>query len=454
LSHQEKKLLETILESAYERIVVVDAQGYITMINQTYADFLGIKREEAIGRHVTEVIENTRMHIVAQTGVPELGQIQYIKGTAMVCTRLPIEIDGKIVGAVGKAIFNDLGELNQLVEKVNSLQKELEYYKDTLKIVHGSHYTMKDIIGLSKEMQELKLVAYRVAQTGSTVLIRGESGTGKELFAQAIHEASPRRSGPFLKVNCAAIPENLLESELFGYEEGAFTGAKRGGRIGKFELAQAGTIFLDEIGDMPSNMQAKLLRVLQEKEIERVGGNKSIPINVRVIAATNRNLEDLLKRKVFREDLYYRLNVVELKIPALRDRRDDIPYLVEYLLEKLARKMGISLPKIDKEALEILSDYHYPGNIRELENILERTLNFIDGDTITAASLPVYLKNSLGDSRVFPATVSLKDYLEEAEKIAIRRALEISKGNKNKAAQLLQMSRSNFYLKLEKYKIK
>ena len=290
-----KEILEAVIENDYDCIVVVNAEGYITMFNKAYEEFIGVTKKQAIGRHVTEVIENTRMHIVAKTGIAEIAELQKICGHEMICSRVPIKKNGKIWGAFGKTMFKDVKDLAAVVEKIKKLQKELEYYKEIVQKIQSINGTFEDIIGSGAEMTEVKAMAQRVAQSSSTVLIRGESGTGKEMFARAIHYSSPRKDGPFIKINCSAIPETLLESELFGYEEGAFTGAKKGGKPGKFELAHKGTLFLDEIGDMPLNMQVKLLRSLQEKEIERVGGTTPINIDVRVIAATNRDLEELVE---------------------------------------------------------------------------------------------------------------------------------------------------------------
>jgi len=446
-----QNILETVVDNDYDCIVVVDANGIVTMFNKAYEEFLKIPREKAVGKHVTEVIENTRMHIVIKTGKAEIGDIQKIHGHDMVAMRFPIKKDGKIWGAVGKVMFKDVKELKALVEKVSNLQTELEYYKDVVKKIQGSHYTFDNIIGSSPEMQEIKAMAQRVARNNSTVLIRGESGTGKELFAHAIHNVSYRKYGPFIKVNCSAIPETLLESELFGYEEGAFTGAKKGGKLGKFEMADKGTIFLDEIGDTPLNMQVKLLRVLQEREIERVGGTKSIPIDVRVIAATNRSLEELIKAEKFRMDLYYRLNVVELKIPPLRYRKEDISELIDSLLEKQAFRMGCRVPGIDPEALNVMLSYHWPGNIRELENVLERCLNFVEKGVIKAKHLPYHIRRHelRGNGQIIP----LKDLIEETEREAINKALEICGGNKLNAAQMLGISRAGIYQKIEKLEI-
>ena len=300
----QQQLLEmynSIFDIIYNWIVVVDRQGVIRMINNRYCHFLGVEQQEAVGKHVTEIIENTRMHIVAQNGRREIGDIQQIKGNKMIADRIPIYQNGELIGAVGTVIFKDVVELDAYVKRVGHMEKELDFYKKELKKALGTDITFDHIIGTSQELQRAVNLAKRVASTKSNVLLLGESGTGKGLFASAIHNASPRSEYPLIKVNCAAIPSELLESELFGYESGAFTGAKKGGKPGKFELAHKSSIFLDEIGDLPLNMQAKLLKVLQEKEIERVGGIKSQKVDMRIIAATNRNLEEMVKEKTFRD---------------------------------------------------------------------------------------------------------------------------------------------------------
>ncbi|MGQ9826108.1 MAG: sigma-54 interaction domain-containing protein, partial [Desulfotomaculales bacterium] len=371
------ELLETVLDNIQNGIVVVDRNARIIIFNKAYCDFLEVRKENMIGRPVVEAIENTRMHIVLQTGVAEIGDVQRIKGHDMICSRIPLKKNGEIWGALGIVMFRDVKDLRTLMRRVERLRSELEFYKDELAREQGARYRLENIVGTSERIQELKRIVLKVARSDSTVLIRGESGTGKELFAHALHNASPRRARPFVRVNCSALPENLLESELFGYREGAFTGARRGGKMGKFELADGGTIFLDEIGDLPVNMQAKLLRVLQEKEIERLGDNQPTKVNVRVIAATNRNLEEMVREGLFRQDLFYRLNVVVLEIPPLRERPDDIPALVASLLAKLTEHLGCSPKRIDESVLEYLCKHTWPGNVRELENVLERILNLV-----------------------------------------------------------------------------
>lgn len=444
---QISKLLEVVFENAHEPMVVTDKEGNILLFNRSYREFLGIQ-ENVIGKPVTEVIENTRMHIVGREGVPEIADIQQIKGQKMIAHRIPIMDEGQVIAVLGTVLFQDVKELASLAAMVGQLKDELTYYKKELRRRLGATYHFDQIVGYSQKMKELKKFSQKVAKSDSTVLITGESGTGKELFAHAIHAESKRKMGPFIRVNCAAIPDSLLESELFGYEEGAFTGAARRGKKGKFELADHGTILLDEIGDMPLPLQAKLLRVLQEKEVERVGAVRSTPIDVRVIASTNQDLPALIKDGRFRADLYYRLNVVSLEIPPLRERLEDLPELVSNLLQRLVESTGISVKSIDDEAWSVLRSYSWPGNVRELNNVLERALHLLEGDQLKKEHL--WLPASV-ESRPSRPVQSLKETLERAEKEALLMAMQEAEGNKLEAAKLLKISKSSFYEKWEKH---
>ncbi|MBU5256407.1 sigma-54 interaction domain-containing protein [Tissierella praeacuta] len=443
-------LLNTVMEATNDAIVYVNKDGYIEMLSNPYAEFLGVDREVAIGKHVREVIENTRMDIVIKTGISEIAQVQEIKGKKMIATRIPVFVNGKVIGAVGKVLFKDVDELNSLYMKINKIEKELNLYKDEFKKVNKAKYALDSIISISKSMENLKVLTKKAAKTNSNILILGESGTGKELFAHAIHNNSRRINSPFIKVNCGAIPYELLESELFGYEEGAFTGAKKGGKIGKFKAADGGTIFLDEIGDLPMNMQVKILRVLQDKEIERIGSNFSEKIDVRVIAATNKDLEKMVSEGMFRLDLYYRLNVVNIKIPPLRDRKEDIPILSKYLVDKISKGENIKVDKILDNTLEYLKNYDWPGNVRELENILERAINFLEEETIIK---PEHLPPKITGITRNKQMKSLKSILEEVEKQSIIDSLIIFNGNKTLAAKALDISRTSLYEKISKYNI-
>ena len=330
----------------------------------------------------------------------------------------------------------------------NRLKKDSPLYM-------SSHFDTAHIIGSGHQMMQLKETIRRVASSPSTVLILGESGTGKELVAHSLHGESKRRLRPFVKVNCAAVPENLLESELFGYREGAFTGAKRGGKIGKFELANKGTIFLDEIGDMSLSMQAKLLRVLQEKEIERLGDSKPQPVDVRIIAATNRNLDEMIKNCQFREDLYYRLNVVTLRLPPLRERREDLKELIDFFISRFNQEFGLNVTQVAPDVYSLFLKYHWPGNVRELENILEQSFNVIEGSVILMKHLPLSLRTDTPrvSEGLQCAELNLQNLLNNTEKEAIIRALSATGGNKVQAAAMLGISRAGLYQKICRHNI-
>ncbi|WP_099351921.1 sigma-54 interaction domain-containing protein [Fredinandcohnia onubensis] len=444
------KILETIIDTAYEWIVVVDHQGKIMYMNKNYCDFLEVNREEVIGTHVTKVIENTRMHIVVQTGEEEIGSPHYIKGNYMIANRIPIYSDHTIVGAVGAVIFKDTKALNKMNSHIKSLMSQLQTYIEDWQENNGAKYTLNDIKTVSKQVLELKEKVKNIASGDISVLIRGESGTGKELFAHSIHQLSERSQNPFIKINCGAIPEHLLESELFGYEEGAFTGAKKGGKKGKFVLAHGGTIFLDEVGDMPLNMQIKLLRVLQEKEVEPVGAVKPIPVDVRVIAATNRPLEQMIEENRFREDLFYRINVIPFRIPPLRERPEDIGPLTQFFIEKVSKRTGKRITAIDDEVMNIFNQHQWPGNLRELENVVEAAIHLTSGEKIEIRSLPDYL---VDDPKLLIGQKTLKEILEDTEKRVLEKTLQKYSDDKQLAAKALGISKSSMYEKLKKLKL-
>ncbi|TGE31284.1 sigma 54-interacting transcriptional regulator [Desulfosporosinus sp. Sb-LF] len=453
LEHEKTKqlkcILEIVLNTAYDGLIVVNKKGIVTMTNQSFANFFHKSPGDLIGKPITEIYENPKFTDVLETGLSVHGYLHDLNGHEIIASRIPIIQDGQIVGALGKVVFKDPNELYALAKKVDSLRSELDYYKKNMlqKNISASEL----LRGKNPLMNSLVQTTLRVAKSGSTVLIRGESGTGKELFAQLLHTESTRWQGPFIKVNCAAVPENLLESELFGYEDGAFTGARKGGQIGKFELADGGTLFLDEIGDMEMAMQVKLLRVIQEWEIERLGSSKPRKVDVRLVAATNRDLEAMIRDKQFREDLYYRLNVVTLNIPPLRERRDDIEALIGTFLKKFNLQFAQYVTGVSVETKNVLMKHCWPGNIRELENIIERAFNMVDGSEIQLKHLPNYLQILSGsETRTF-ATGSLEHILNEVEKEALIYALDISKGNKVEAAKTLGLSRAGLYKKLKKH---
>jgi PAS domain S-box-containing protein len=447
------RTLEEVLAGAGEWMVVVDKNGIVTMISEEYAEFNGTAVSEAIGRHVMQVIQNTRMHIVAQTGVAEMGEAQTISGRELIVNRLPLRDGERVVGAYGRVVFKNVEQLWELATKLKLLESKVRYYEKELTQLRGARYTLDSIIGAGPAITAAKAELLRASQTDSTVLIRGETGTGKELFAHAIHASGQRRSGPFIKLNCAAVPGDLLESELFGYEEGAFTGAKKGGKLGKFEMAAGGTLFLDEIGDMPLPMQAKLLRVLQEREVERLGGTTTRPVDIRVIAATARPLEELVQQGSCRADLYYRIHVIPITIPPLRERREDIAEIAKHFLIRLASEGGEPARSISPDLMEILNAYDWPGNVRELQNALERAVAMSAGGLVLPEHMPKHLLRTTPNIRKEMAPGSLAQAKADAERNAIVVALQASKGNKSRAAVLLRIHRVKLYEKMKRYGI-
>ncbi|TYO96245.1 sigma-54 interaction domain-containing protein [Desulfallas thermosapovorans] len=442
---RQKKVLESIFKNTNEGYISINSEGYINFVNNAMAELLSLSPMDILGKHITEIVPESKTYLIQFNGRSEQNQITYIGDKKALVSRYPVIENGKVEGAVSKVVYQDLDKLASMLTKNKQVKTNTN--------MPGAHYSLSQIIGNGKSITKLKDIVRRVARGPSTVLITGESGTGKELFAHAVHSHSPRSNGPFIKVNCAAVPENLLESELFGYQDGAFTGAKKGGQIGKFELANGGTIFLDEIGDMPLAMQAKILRVLQEKEIERLGGHNTKKVNVRIIAATNRDLTEMIDSGKFRQDLYYRLNVVNLNIPPLRERKEDIGNLVKHFIEKFNQAFNIQVTGCSEEVLNIFMGYHWPGNVREMENIIERAFNLVDGQVIEPEHLPHYLLKQKETFRQPLTEKALPALLENVEREALLEALEKTGGNKLQAAKLLGISRAWLYKKIKQYQI-
>lgn len=435
--------LRAILSAVYSGVVAVDATGTVTLFNPSAERITGLRARDVIGRHVTEVIPNTRLHLVLEKREPELGQIQKLGPATIITNRLPIVVNGEVMGAV--ASFEDVTKIQKLEETIRH-----ELYARG----HVAKYTFQDIVGRSRAIKEAMRRAKSFAEVASTIVIEAETGTGKEMFAQAIHLASPRNRGPFVAVNCAALPETLLESELFGYAPGAFTGAKQGGKPGLFEVAHGGTIFLDEIAETSVAVQARLLRVLQEKEVMRVGGYKVIPIDVRIITATNRKLADLVAQGKFREDLFYRLDVLNLRIPPLRERKEDIPLLVEHFLRLAASRLNKTVKGISNEAVEVMMKYDWPGNVRQLENTVEQ-LVALNGDHVIEAWEVEEVISRIphtghspdgGGGRDMPLSEST---LEEVERATVMRVLSETGWNKAAAARRLGISKTTLWRRLK-----
>lgn len=448
------EILKLVLNSAYEGVVVIDQACRIIEFNEAYCRFVGKCREDIIGKDVRDVIENTRLHIVIKTGAEERGFIQRIQGHDMIVHRIPIFNGKKVVGAIGMLIFQDVTQLYHILGRVHEAgQKPNE---NEFVFSERDLYHLNKIIGSGAAMLHAKRLAKKAAVTHATVLITGESGTGKEVFAQAIHDMSRFADGPLISVNCAAIPENLLETELFGYEEGAFTDARRGGKPGRFEQADNGTIFLDEIGDMPLLMQAKILRVLQERVIERIGGTNRKKINVRIIAATNRNLESMVESGQFREDLYYRINIVRLQLPPLRDRPEDIPKLVNHFMRQFGAEFGIAEKKVSKAAMLLLQAYDWHGNVREVINLCEMLVCLTEHSEIMPEDLPEHIRRKVAGAHhlsVDEVESNIKVIMDQQEKQLIFETLKQTGGNKAAAARLLNIQRSTLYMKIKKHNL-
>lgn len=379
-----------ILEAVQDGICVFDREGTVTYINGSYNEITGENISE--GDNIHEISPNGSRMRVLEKGQKIMGEISQKKnGKSVVANIVPIIVNQQITGGI--SVVKNLSEIEELIDRISHLSAKTEYLEEELHRRKKLNPAFNRIVGVSNKLYDAMKLAAKTADNNFNVLIRGESGTGKELIAEAIHYSSERATQPFIRVNCAAIPENLLESEMFGHVKGAYTGAIKT-KIGKFELADKGTIFLDEIGELDKSMQAKMLRVIQKKEFQRVGDDRTITVDARIIAATNRNLEELVENGEFREDLYYRLNVIPIWLPPLRERREDIPVLSEYFLNKIAEELGCEPKQLSGEAMDALIHYSWPGNIRELENVMERINILADGREVQKEDLPHYISEN------------------------------------------------------------
>lgn len=435
--------LNAVVNSIAEGIIVTDEQNRIVNFNPAAEKIFRLPKEQAIGTQVQDIVPGTGIPSVFKKGTPEVAYLQKINEGIITAKRQPIYLDDEVIGVV--STFEDVTKIQKLEQQIRKQIHEKGFI---------AKYRFEDILTQSQRLHEIKELAALYATTQSSILIIGESGTGKELFAQSIHNASERASGPFVAVNCAAIPEHLLESELFGYEGGAFTGAKKEGKQGLFELAHKGTIFLDEIGEIPKSLQARLLRVLQEKEIMRVGGDKIIPVDIRIISATNKNLEEKIEHGEFRNDLYYRLNVFSIYLPPLRERVEDIALLTNAFFQNFYTK--IELDK-EEELLRLFKEYHWPGNIRELYNVVEQ-LSLIVNHFKNRMSWPEifnkFLNRAIPEENSVSLTVSLdkglKEALNQAEKRIVDLMLERYDNNLNLVAEILGIGRTTLWRKSTK----
>lgn len=445
-------------EKNYPRIIseILREEGYASVTASSGMEALDILNNNAIDLVLTDV------KMPGMSGIQLLEKIKEINPDIPVIIMTAHGSVEKAVGAMRKGAYTFILKPFENQALIAHITKAISVYRiiqenSMLRDAVSSRYSFDHIIGKSKPMQEIYGLIRKVAPTNATTLIEGESGTGKELVAESIHYNSLRKNNSLIAVNCSAFVETLLESELFGHEKGAFTGAVTM-KKGRFELSDKGTLFLDEIGELPISLQVKLLRVLQEKTIERVGGTQSISVDFRLIAATNKNLEDEVKKGNFREDLYYRLNVVKIVIPPLRERPEDIPLLIKHFIDKYTNELpsGSSISGINPEAVKILCDYHWQGNVRELENTIERAVILGSGNLITSADLPLQTRqamSSLLDLNGIPEDVGLAETLAAVEKRMIQRAMKLSGNVQTKAAQLLGIGKSGLNQKLKKFNI-
>lgn len=442
-----------IFEALYDGVAIVDKNGVIIYVNNSNYRITGLRKEDLLRKNVKKMIPFSHVPMVLETESKIIGVETEVNSKKVISNIVPIFIEGVMEGVI--SIFRDVSEVLLLSKKLEEANSTIETLFKRLNFI--SDLDSNIVVGKSKAMEGVIKLSHKASQVTSTILIQGESGTGKEIIARFIHKHSDRGHRPFIALNCAAIPENLLESELFGYEEGAFTGAKKGGRPGVFELADKGTLFLDEIGDMNINLQSKLLRVLENKEVLRVGGTTYRKVDVRIMSATNKNLDGMIKNHMFREDLYYRIKVINLVLPPLRERREDIKLYIENASNKICSRMNKVLPKISARALKSLMEYDYPGNVRELENIIEMAIVSDEDGTIDVEDLPLLMLEEFkavhkGEEKGLFISFESFPTFSEIEKQVLKNAMQNYR-SKSKVAELLNISRSTLYRKLEEYKL-
>jgi transcriptional regulator with PAS, ATPase and Fis domain len=445
-----EEILKYFFLNPYEGLNVVNKDGIILYLSPPHEKFLKIEHGKGIGLHTTKILKKSRLHIVAKTGKAEIGKTMEMRGLERIVARIPIKKDGQTVGAIGKVMFRDLYQLKDITRKAESLKKQVDYYKKELTGLRQTTFSIDKIIGKSSAIERLKMEIKKAAQVDLPVLILGETGTGKELVAHTIHNLSHRGKNPMMIVNIAAIPPELFESELFGYEAGSFTDADKKGKLGKFELANSSSIFLDEIGDLPFGVQSKLLRVLQEGFLEKIGSKKLIKSDFRIISATNKDIDSLLEKSRFRLDLFYRINALSISVPPLRERKEDIPILTQHFIEQFNCKYDLHIKGAKKEVIYKFKTYYWPGNVRELQNEIGRACCFSRSDTL---GLEDFSSRLIHAKSYKPAKIkskfSRKLVLDTTERDLILEALRKTGGNKLQAAKLLGLSRTMLYKKIK-----
>jgi len=448
-----KKELDAILDCLYDGIWITDGQGITVRINKALESIANIEAGEVVGRHVLEPRDEGKFTVsvnwlAIQDRKPVTRLDEYWTGKCCLTSSIPVfNEQGEIWRAV--ATVRDITLLEELYKELLKTKEQVRLYHDELNRLEEERQLGAELVGNSPVIQKVISIVRRLAKVDSTVLILGETGVGKDVAAKMIHNLSSRVDSPFIKVNCGAIPETLIESELFGYEKGAFTGAKREGKPGMFELAQGGTIFLDEVAELPLQLQVKLLQAVEEHTVFRIGGTRPVNLNLRIIAATNRNLEEMIAKEMFREDLYYRLKVLPVFIPPLRERKEDIPLLINHLIKKLNEKMGLAAKRFTKDAIDLMASYHWPGNVRELRTVIEHLLVMVEGDMIIPDDLPSSLRQSVVQGSV--VTIQpLKQAVQELEKKIISLAIQQYR-NSYQVAKVLQVNQSTVIRKAKKY---
>ncbi len=439
-------MVRMVLDNPYEGLTVVDTKGAITLLSPANEKWFGLESGGGAGLALSSLAPGSRLAEVAHTGIADSAQIIDLHGKTKITVNLPIRRDNKVIGAFGRILFQSPDQLEKLADRVRAMELKVERYETLLDELRGHHRSFENILTLNSAMQRVIEQARRIADSSASVLLLGESGTGKELFAQALHEASHRRKGPFVAINCGAIPHDLIESELFGYEEGAFSGARKKGKPGKFELACDGTLFLDEVGELPIESQAKLLRVLEDRKIDRLGGTTPIDVDFRLVVATNRDIAAFVDAGKFRGDLFYRINEFPIEIPPLRSRPEDIPLLAQNFLSEVCRQERLPMQQLSEEAAMALISHAWPGNVRELRSLMRQMAWKAQGLTVEHHHLPPMFHQG----RTAAPFGTLEEQLANTERSAIENALQAADGNRALAARTLRIHRTALYKKMKR----